>query len=294
MEDMSRNVERMEVDKAVVGSSMEGGAESRSQWMESGVNQASAGGSGMLVKLKKALESISMKLGGRKLFRRKEDGIVRIGSKESSAGEGEKEVRVEEVVGSDGEEEVEVRIEEEVSKESDSEVRSVGSGGTSRGFSFLDQLDEEEKVDELEGMIRMGRKRKADTKKESFKIRGLVNTAGWKERAKGSREDPRWCRTVEKEEGGRKECVREKIPLPEDFDLGICIKGMEVNNSSRKNNNMGNNRRALFMGKEGRKGEDKNWIPSFTRAGCVGCRDEKGANNHDGRTSDPVVLVLGD
>ena len=290
---MQSQVERMEMDE-LSGTSGRNETADGGQQTGGTRSQASEEG-GMLVKIRRAMESIREKLGGRRLFRRKEDGAVRIASKESRAEDGEKEVRVEEMIGNDGEEEVELKIEEEENKEQECENKSVGSGGTAKGFSFLDELEEEDKVDEVEGINRMGRKRKAaEMRKESFKIRGLSNTAGWKDRAKESREDARWHRLTEKEEGGKIECSREKIPLPEDFDLGLCLKGLEVNSSSRRNNNMGTNRKPLIQGKEGRKGEGQNWIASFTRAGCVGCKGEKGTSNHDGRTADPIVLVVGD
>ena len=202
---MQSQVERMEMDEPSGTSGRNETADGGQQTGGTRIQASEEGG--MLVKIRRAMESIREKLGGRRLFRRKEDGSVRIASKESRAEDGEKEVRVEEMIGNDGEEEVELKIEEEENKEQECENKSVGSGGTAKGFSFLDELEEEDKVDEVEGINRMGRKRKAaEMRKESFKIRGLSNTAGWKDRAKESREDARWHRLTEKEEGGKIEC----------------------------------------------------------------------------------------
>ena len=48
------------------------------------------------------------------------------------------------------------------------------------------------------------------------------------------------CCHLQIEEGvegiGRK---REKIPLPEDFDIGLDRRGLDHNSAARKNNNMG-------------------------------------------------------
>jgi hypothetical protein len=42
------------------------------------------------------------------------------------------------------------------------------------------------------------------------------------------------------------------------------------------------------------KSETRNWIASFTKTGCVSCRDEEGKLNHRGRDGLPVTLVVGD
>jgi hypothetical protein len=86
----------------------------------------------------------------------------------------------------------------------------------------------------------------------------------------------------------------ERIPLLEGFDLGKEKKGMEMNNSGRLRNNFGMNREALFPGGTGMKNETRNWVGSFTKTGCVSCRDENGGLNHRGRDGLPVVLLIGD
>ena len=42
---------------------------------------------------------------------------------------------------------------------------------------------------------------------------------------------------------GRK---REKIPLPEDFDIGLDRRGLDLNSAARKNNNMGGQYEGTF------------------------------------------------
>jgi hypothetical protein len=82
--------------------------------------------------------------------------------------------------------------------------------------------------------------------------------------------------------------------VPERFDLGREGKRMEMNNSGRLKNNFGTNREALFSAGTGKKTEMRNWIASFTKAGCVACRDENGRLNHKGRDGQPSVLIGGD
>ena len=55
------------------------------------------------------------------------------------------------------------------------------------------------------------------------------------------------CCHLQIEEGvegiGRK---REKIPLPEDFDIGLDRRGLDLNSAARKNNNMGGQYEGTF------------------------------------------------
>ena len=293
MERVLRYVEGMDVDTMETSQQRESGGGG----VEAANSQASgAGGGTILTRIGNVLKDISDRLGRRKLFKRKEDGTVRVANTDSREEEGETEVKVEEVVGSDCEEEIDVRVEKEESKEMESENKSTGSAGTTtKGYSFLEQLDEEERVEEEDRTSRTSRKRKAQEEgKESFRIRGLLNSAGWRERSKETREDDRWSRNVERNEGSTKISRKCKIPLPEEFNLGLDIRGMEVNNASRRNSNMGCNKKAVFTKKENMKGEARNWISSFTRVGCIGCRNEKGESNHGGRSAEPVILIIGD
>ena len=127
-----------------------------------------------------------------------------------------------------------------------------------------------------------------------MKVKGLKITPGWKERAEASREDERWKRGVEKEEAGVKEEKVEKIPLPDSSDLGLGVRGKEMNSSARKSHNFGANKKTIFQKSNSGRGEGKNWIANFTRGGCVGCRDVKGNNCHVGRSGEPIILIIGD
>ncbi len=42
------------------------------------------------------------------------------------------------------------------------------------------------------------------------------------------------------------------------------------------------------------KQEGKNWLASFTKTGCVSCRNEDGKLNHRGRDGRPVTMLVGD
>ena len=87
-----------------------------------------------------------------------------------------------------------------------------------------------------------------------MKVKGLKISPGWKERAEASRNDERWKRVMEKGEEGAKEEVVEKIPLPASFDLGLDIRGKELNSAARKNHNLGQTRR-LYSRKRREAGE---------------------------------------
>jgi hypothetical protein len=67
-----------------------------------------------------------------------------------------------------------------------------------------------------------------------------------------------------------------------------------LNNSSKFKNNFGINKEGLFPGGRDDKREEKNWLATFTKSGCIACRNEQGRVNHTGRDGTPVVLVVGD
>jgi len=71
-------------------------------------------------------------------------------------------------------------------------------------------------------------------------------------------------------------------------------RGMALNSSARGRNNFGVNKEPLFPKNKNEKGEKVNWTASFTRGGCVACRDDKDGLNHSGRTGTPIVLLIGD
>jgi hypothetical protein len=85
-----------------------------------------------------------------------------------------------------------------------------------------------------------------------------------------------------------------KDPLPENYRLGLEGKGVDVNNSSRYRNEFGKNNKPLFLSKgKGRGEKTRNWIASFKRTGCIGCKDGNDSV-HKGRDGKPVVIVVGD
>ena len=249
-------------------------------------------GGGLIELARKGLEKLKEKLEGRMLWRRKEDGKLRVKERSMAKGMDGVEICLEELV-EEGEDVV-VDIESEQGEQG-SEGKAVSiSSVTTAGYGFLDEIGDEEKDEELEQKNTENRKRKGREDNATLKVKGLKNAPGWRERAEKSREDERWKRVVEKENEGIKEEKVEKIPLPDSYDLGLDIRGKEINSSVRKNHNFGANKKAVFPKSNGGRGEDKNWLASFTRGGCVGCRDVKGYNCHDGRSGEPVILVVGD
>ncbi len=88
--------------------------------------------------------------------------------------------------------------------------------------------------------------------------------------------------------------VEERIPLPENYWLGLEGKGVDVNNSRRYRNEFGKNNKPLFPSKaKGRGEKTRNWIASFNWTGCIGCKDGNDSV-HKGRDGKPVVIVVGD
>jgi len=106
----------------------------------------------------------------------------------------------------------------------------------------------------------------------------LLGTPGWEDREKREKGDKRWVREVV--DGGN--VSSEGIPLPEHYRLDLEKRGPVLNNSLRLWNGMGNKKGALFSKGGGLRGEDKNWLATFTKAGCIACRGEDGNINHRG------------
>ncbi len=134
------------------------------------------------------------------------------------------------------------------------------------------------------------RKRKWREPEFLVNMRGLLGTRGWEDKEEATKEDKRWKRIVS-EKGTRRE---ESMPLLANYRLGLERRGEELNNSSRNKNGMGTGRTAVFPKENGQKGEGKNWIGSFTRSGCISCRNDREELIHQGRNSEPVILVVGD
>ena len=172
----------------------------------------------------------------------------------------EEEFKVDNLI--DEGEEVSIKIEKarDGKKDIDDKMSGQGSGSgqTTGGYSFLGELEEEEKDEELEKRDKENRKRKREDVKVVVKVKGLVSSIGWKDRAEAGRSEERWKRTVEKVVGGEKSKVVEKILLPDNYDLGLDRRGLDLNSSARKNNQFGNNKKALFQKENGGKGERRN------------------------------------
>jgi hypothetical protein len=180
---------------------------------------------------------------------------------------------------------------------------SCGSGSTTgqtRGFDFLDGMGREERDQELDEKIDGHRKRKREGEVNEVAV-GLYGVTGWKWREREGREEKRWKRTVVEEKDGMGlgrgvglDSVNMGIPLPENYKLGLEERAGLVNHSGKNKNNFGMNRNALFPGGAGGKYDTRNWISTFTKSGCVVCRDDNGRSNHKGRDGKPSVLVIGD
>ncbi len=155
-------------------------------------------------------------------------------------------------------------------------VRDVDVGGMSVR-DVGDQVDYGEEAVEMEEFLLVN-------------MRGLLGTRGWEEREEAAKEDRRWLRTII-EKGEKRE---EGMPLPKEYRLGLEGRGEELNSSARNKNGMGTGRKAIFPKENGEKGEGKNWIATFTKSGCIGCRNDREELVHQGRNSEPVVLIKGD
>ena len=248
-------------------------------------------GGGLFDLARRGLDILREKLQGRAVWKNSEDGRLIVKEKSvAESGQGE-EIRLEEIIEEGEEVTVEIEKAEEVVQEG---KEGSSYSGTAVGYGFLDELGDEEKDEELESRNKENRKRKGREEKATMKVRGLKISPGWKERAEASRNDSRWKRVMEKGEEGAKEEVVEKIPLPASFDLGLDIRGKELNSAARKYHNLGANKKAIFQKEKGGRGEGRNWIANFTRGGCVGCRDTKGNNCHGGRGGEPIILIVGD
>ena len=70
-----------------------------------------------------------------------------------------------------------------------------------------------------------------------LRFKGLKVMPGWEERAKMSRDDQRWSRVVETVVDGVKVQEKRKILLPEEYELGLDVRGMGLNSSNRKTHN---------------------------------------------------------
>ncbi len=252
----------------------------------------------MAGRAKEGWERMRMMLEGKKLVWKGSSGRMVAVAKEKEGVEGKVMNLEEEMDGGT------VEIEKEVSKEETVSVDGVrlrrrDADSVCVDLEFLEGIDFEERDKELDEKVGESKKRKSSGDDDKSKKTGLSGLPGWERRSNVVKDSERWKRKVarvERDEEGKEKRVErlEKIPLPESFELGREAKGMEMNNSGRLKNIFGMNREALFPVNSGMKSEKRNWIASFTKTGCVSCRDEHGRLNHKGRDGQPNVLIVGD
>ncbi len=231
---------------------------------------------------------------GKLLVRNREEGGMIVKERGEQLDYGEEAVELEDYLQDAEAGGIEIR-EEIVEKEEAKEYTMEDEGETSgcledNLYSFLDNIGEGRKDQEAERKRAETKKRKRGDTEFLVNMRGLLGTRGWEEREEKTKEERRWVRNVS--ENG---VVREEgMPLPEEYRLGLERRGEELNSSARAKNGMGTGRNAIFPKEGNQKGENKNWIASFTKAGCISCRNDKEELVHQGRNSEPVILVVGD
>jgi hypothetical protein len=192
-----------------------------------------------------------------------------------------------------------VEVEEVEGEKEDSVSRTSGeSRKTKSGFDFLEKLEEDNVDEELERTRRVDKKRKR-TEEMTEVRKGMDGIQGWEWREREGREEKRWKREVTEErwvgnDEVTMEVKTEKIPLPDNYRLGLDGRGQKLNHSGRHRNNFGASRDPLFPGGRNGKQESRNWVASFTKSGCLSCRDEHGKVTHKSRSGEPVILVVGD
>ncbi len=259
-------------------------------------NEASNTMGRMINMAKGGWNRIKNMLEGKRLVREEKGRRVLLKDKTEGREEGEEDMEEWEEKTMGGEVEIEIEVMGTVVSGDSGSVWKDGRRGT--GFEFLEEIPKEDKEQDLEERKEAGRKRKRSIETGERK-RNVGETAGWKNREEVSRNSDRWVREVQKsevKEDGTVEMVKtkEKISLPENYRLGQDERGGFLNNSSKFKNNFGINKEGLFPGGRDEKKEEKNWLATFTKSGCIACRNEQGRVNHTGRDGTPVVLVIGD
>ena len=215
METTTADLEMMDVGEAATATTM--AEEERRR--RTGEEASGGRREGLFDRAKRGLEKIKEKLIGKIMLRNREDDSIRIVQDLTVRKEEEEEFKVDDLV-EDGEE---VTV-EEVSRRNDKREEETksgnGSGQTTGGYSFLGDLDDEEKDEELEKRDTENKKRKREDVKVVVKVKSLASSVGWKKRSEAVKGEDRWKRTVEKEVDGVKVKSVEKIPLPGNFELG--------------------------------------------------------------------------
>ena len=258
MEQLKEGVAEMEVDD---GQERRQDQQQEEQHVEAsetvGGSGGEAGGGGVIESMKKKFGELRRRIGERILMRSRVSGDIRIVGEKDKQTEDEEVVSLEEVVGERDVVELEVEEGVEATEMEKEDTGSVSSKGLGVGYAFLDAIEEDKRDEECERKREANRKRKSEERGRTLKVKGLKVMAGWEERAKESRENPVWFRTVEREETGKVVKEKKKIPLPEEYDLGLDCRGMGLNSSNRKSTYFGNNRKPL-VGKEKGRGEKVN------------------------------------
>jgi hypothetical protein len=214
----------------------------------------------MVSKAKDGWGKIKSLLEGKKLVRTVGNGTLLLKEKDDTGMDTEEvmEEWEEDLMGRivDVEEE-EVMAEQEQDKTSEKEP-----GRRGYGFEFLEDLPAEEKDEELEVKRKEGRKRKREGEVEC-QDEGLLGMSGWRRREVESRDAERWRRETGKwkeDKDGEMKFVKEqeKIPLPENYRLGLEGRGKFLNHSGKPKNNFGMNKSGLFASGLGGSEEGKN------------------------------------
>jgi hypothetical protein len=299
MENLKGDLERRDRETSL---QLEGDGVRATRWrverMEVDSDKEQASGSKTLDKVvskaKEGWRKVKQLLEGKSLVREKNSGRVVVKEKVGEKENEEKEVMEEweeNLMG--GEVVVEVTT---VGEREEGSVASEESKGTIAGFEFLEGMCEDKREEDLEKKRCEGRKRKREQEDGVTKEGGMYGIPGWVWREEEARKDERWTREVMRSQAGKDmmEKTRERIPLPENFALGRDERGVDLNHSGKVKNNFGVNREALIPGGRDKRMDGRNWISSFTKSGCIACRDDKGGVTHKGRKSTPVVLVVGD
>jgi hypothetical protein len=226
-------------------------------------------------KAKEGWRKVKQLLEGKRLVREKNSGRVVVKEKVGEQENEEKEVMEEweeSLMG--GEVQVEVTT---VGEREEGSVASEESKGTVAGFEFLEGMGEEKREEDLEKKRCEGRKRKREHEDGVTKEGGMYGIPGWEWREEEARKDERWSREVLRSQAGTgtMEKTRERIPLPENFTLGRDERGVDLNHSGKVKNNFGVNREALIPGGRDKRMDGRNWISSFTKSGCIACRDDR-------------------
>ena len=132
---------------------------------------------------KKGLEMIMEKLLGKTMLRNKDDDSIQIVKDPMVRKEEEEEFNISDLV--DNRDEFSGVEEDDWGKEKKEEEKKSrnGSGQTTGGYSFLGELEDEEKDSELEKKDMENRKRKREEVKVTVKVKGLASSVGWKDRS---------------------------------------------------------------------------------------------------------------